>query len=114
MSKIDQELLDEYVFAWVEVHKKSALTFLVLRALQDGAVWSQDIGVMIQKQTGWIVTERGLYRLLRRLHKQGLIDFFSESAPRTGAERKIYQLTQEGGVFLDAIRHQTSYLSACR
>jgi DNA-binding PadR family transcriptional regulator len=70
MDEASQELVDEQVYNWVEMHKKSALSFLVLLCLEKNTLWSKDIEEFIRRRTGWNITERGLYRVLHRLQKQ--------------------------------------------
>ena len=107
-----QELVEEQAYSWLEVHKKSALSYLVLTALQKEHMWSKDLGDWISQKTDWTVTEKGLYRLLRRMQKQGSIVFTSEPAARTGAERKVFKITAEGEALLRAMQKELAYLSA--
>lgn len=105
-----QELVDEQAYSWLEMHKKSALAYLVLCALDKDAMWSKDLALWITKMTDWAITERSLYRVLRRMQKQGSIAFSSETAARTGAERKVYRMTPEGKALLLTMRSELSYL----
>jgi len=110
MTDESQELIDEQAYSWLEVHKKSALSFLVLHALEKDTLWSKDLAQWITHATGWTITEKGLYRVLRRMQKQGNIIFSLEAAARTGAERKVYRITPEGRALLMAMRSELGYL----
>lgn len=110
MDSESQELVDELTYSWLEMHKKSALNYLVLAALSEKGLWTKDLETQINELTGWMVHERALYRLLQRLEKQGMIAFETQAAKRTGAERKIYQLTSEGEALLSQIEGELRYL----
>ena len=110
MNDESQELIDEQAYSWLEMHKKSALSYLVLNALEEKEMWSKDLESWILQKTGWTITEKGLYRVLRRMHKQGNVAFKSEAAARTGAERKVYRMTPEGKVLLRTIHKELTYL----
>ncbi|MFZ1249154.1 MAG: PadR family transcriptional regulator [Candidatus Saccharimonadales bacterium] len=110
MDEPSQELVDEQVYNWVEMHKKSALSFLVLLCLENNTLWSRDIEKYIRQHTGWTVTERGLYRVLSRLQRQGSIEFVAMPTVRTGAERKMYTITTEGRALLVAMKQTLQYL----
>ncbi len=110
MDKDSQELVDEHAYSWLEMHKKSALSYLVLEALSESPMWAGEMTTWINQKTKWGIDERGLYRVLRRLSKQGTITFESIEAERTGAERKVYRLSDEGTALLSSIRDSLSYL----
>lgn len=114
MTDQAQELVDEQAYSWLEMHKKSALSYLILKALACQPMWSKDLEQWITAKTGWTVTEKGLYRVLRRLQKQGSIVHTAATAPRTGAERKVYRLTPEGEALLAAIQAELSYIQCIR
>lgn len=107
---INQDLVDEQVYSWTEMYKKSAISFLVLAALATKNMWSKDIGGWIRQTSGWEMSERSLYRVLRRMEKQGSIEFTTEPVARTGAERKVFALTSEGEAILNSVRKELSYL----
>ncbi len=111
MTTVNQELVDEQVFSWTEMHKKSALSFVILKALSEKPMWSKEIEKYIASLTNWNISERALYRVLNRMQKQGSIEYTSEAAERTGAERKIYAITPEGKAFLNAIQLELGYLT---
>lgn len=103
MTEAD-EWLDELVHGWVEVHKKSATTLVLLRvidALGEAAV--PQIGAEFTRQTGWTLTERGLYRTLKRLVASDLLASTDVPVPRTGAPRKDFALTAFGRRYLKRI-----------
>lgn len=100
----EDELLDELVRAWVEVHKKSATTLVLLRSIADAApVTTSTIADTLADRTGWELTERGLYRTLRRLRGLGLLDVHEQPGRRTGAQRHVYELTSRGVAYLQHI-----------
>ena len=110
MNSSSQELVDELAYSWLEMHKKSALSYLVLDALSDNALWVKDLEKWIGEKSGWTVHERALYRLLQRLEKQGVIAFKTQAVKRTGAERKVYEITGEGETLLRMIKNELRYL----
>ena len=114
MDEASQELVDEQVYNWVEMHKKSALSFLVLLCLEKNTLWSKEIEECIHHRTGWNITERGLYRVLHRLQKQGSIEFMATPAVRTGAERKMYTITAEGSALLESMKQSLRYICELR
>ena len=111
MNEID-ELRCEIVSRWAEVHKKSLTTLLIMVCLNRRSMWSREIQDWLTSATGWEVTQRGLHRSLQRMSDLGLIEYQSVSAARTGAERKIYQLTELGRSVAREIRTEAlSYLN---
>ena len=105
------ELVDELAYSWLEMHKKSALTYLVLVALSEQEMWAKDLEKWINELTDWSINERALYRVLRRLEQQGVIVFRTEPVKRSGAERKIFATTDEGRSLLNVIRNELQYLT---
>ncbi len=105
-----QELIDELAYAWLEMHKKSGLTYLVLHALSEREQWAKSLEQWLHSHVDWDIHERALYRTLQRLESQGLIVHTTVSVARTGADRKVYGLTPVGEAFLRAIRSETEYL----
>jgi DNA-binding PadR family transcriptional regulator len=110
MDNSSQELVDELAFSWLEMHKKSALTYLVLVALSSRALWAKGLEAWIAEKSGWSIHERALYRILQRLEKQGVIIYKAEAAERTGADRKVYTITAEGEELLASIKNELQYL----
>jgi len=49
---VNQELVDEQAYSWTEMHKKSALSYLVLAALQKQPMWSKELEKYITNTTG--------------------------------------------------------------
>lgn len=111
MISAEQELVEEQAYAWVENHKKSALSYLILKALSTKSMWSKDIETWVKNKSGWDISERGLYRVLSRMQKQGSIEFSSISAERTGADRKVYSLTPEGTALMKTIQGELKYIT---
>lgn len=112
MITAEQELVEEQAHAWVENHKKSALSYLILEALSTRSMWSKDIEKWVTSKSGWDISERGFYRVLSRMQKQGSIEYAVVSAERTGADRKEYSLTPEGSALLETIRDELKYIKA--
>jgi len=111
MNELD-ELKDELVSRWAEVHKKSLTTLLIMVCLNQQSMWSKEILEWLTSVTGWEVTERGLHRSLKRMSELGLIEYERVSAARTGAERKSYILTEFGrGVAREIRAEALSYLN---
>lgn len=110
MNSSSQELVDELAFLWLEMHKKSALTYLVLTALSDQTLWAKELAAWITDKSGWSIHERALYRILQRLEKQGVIMHTTKAAKRTGADRKIYTITPEGKELLAVLQNELQYL----
>jgi DNA-binding PadR family transcriptional regulator len=111
MPVVNQELVDEQVYSWTEMHKKSALSYVILSALQEHTMWSKELEKYIASITGWSISERALYRVLNRMQKQGSIKFTTETAERTGAERKVYGISSEGEALFTALRSELEYLT---
>lgn len=108
---VNQELVDEQAYSWTEIHKKSALSYLILAALQKQPMWSKELEKYITTTTGWSISERALYRVLNRMYKQGSIGFTAESAERTGADRKVYVISPEGKALFAAMQDELAYLA---
>lgn len=106
MTRPDEsdEWLEELVTQWTEVHKKSMTTLVLLRIIERSAPANADtIRPDFAAATGWELSERAVYRTLRRLAANGLLSTHEESAPKTGAKRKNYALTDLGLNYLRAI-----------
>jgi DNA-binding PadR family transcriptional regulator len=111
MNNSSNELVDELAYSWLEVHKKSALTYLVLIALSEKELWATDIVKWVNEVTDWSINEHALYRVLRRLEHQGVIVFRTEQAKRSGAERKIFATTDDGKELIRQMRGELQYLT---
>lgn len=99
-----EEWLSELVSSWTDVYKKSMTTVVLLRIIDNqGPVGVGVVAPEFTEQTGWVITERGLYRTLRRLANSGVLEATEESAARTGAKRKIFRLTPLGKNYLTAV-----------
>lgn len=108
MSEAD-EWLDELVTSWVEVHKKSATTLLLLRIVAViGPAPATEIGGELNRRTGWAVTERGLYRTLKRMASNDLLDSQDVAVPRTGVARKDFTITAFGRRYLERIQAEAA------
>lgn len=81
---------------WIETHKKSMLTFVILTALNDTPMWSRQLSEWVKRTTGWRLTERGLHRTLQRMANLELIQYKKTNSPKSGADRKVYQVTEFG------------------
>lgn len=95
------EWLEELVYSWTEVYKKSMTTLMLLRVINElGPIAAEALGRELEQRTGWSLTERGLYRTLRRLASAGLLLTAEEPAARTGVMRKLFTLSETGGAYL--------------
>ena len=104
-SPEEQEWIDHRVDTWVETYKKSMLTpvTLSLVATHQPAEIST-IAEAVTAATGWQITERGLYRTIKRLQDSGFLESSAVDAPRTGAKRKLLSLTSLGASYLSGIK----------
>lgn len=105
LTSEEREWLDHRVESWVETHKKSMLTPIALSlvATHQPAEIST-IAEAVTAATGWQITERGLYRTIKRLQDSGFLQSTAVDAPRTGAKRKLLSLTPLGANYLSGIR----------
>ncbi len=100
----EQEWVQARVESWVETYKKSMLTPVVLRAVADSQpVTVAGVAAAVAAATGWQITERSLYRTLKRLQDTGFLRSAEADVPRTGAKRKEISLTGLGSQFLAGI-----------
>lgn len=100
----EEELLHELVRAWVEMYKKSATTLVLLRLIaDDGPVDTSTVADALTRRTGWELTERALYRSLRRLSGLGLLTVRGRAGHRTGAQRHVYEISRRGSTYLQRI-----------
>lgn len=101
----DEEWVESRIDSWVETYKKSMLTPVILRIVAERqpatvAVITAEVAAF----TGWRITERSLYRTLKRLQETGFLHSTETPAPRTGAKRKELSLTPVGTRFLAGVR----------
>ncbi|PID31168.1 hypothetical protein CSA80_04060 [Candidatus Saccharibacteria bacterium] len=90
------DLAHEIVDRWVENHKKSMTTFLILLALSAHPMWAGELHRWLERVAGWSLTERGLHRVLQRMTNLGLIAYSRAESPKSGADRKVYAMTDFG------------------
>jgi len=103
-SPEDAEWVEELTRSWVEVYKKSATTLALLRIVREhGALPAAHIAPRFAEATGWTLTERGLYRTLRRLADSGVLQLTKVDVARTGAKRQDFSLTPVGFAYLERI-----------
>lgn len=98
------ELAQEIVNRWTETHKKSMLTLLILVGLKEKPMWSKELQDWLNELTGWDLTERGLHRTLQRMAKIDLIEYQTANSPKSGADRKVYNITDFGREIASDIR----------
>ncbi|WP_127480886.1 PadR family transcriptional regulator [Nocardioides pantholopis] len=99
-----QEWVADRIESWVETYKKSMLTPVVLALVgAHQPVSVAQVAEGVAATTGWQITERGLYRTLKRLQDSGLLTSADVDAPRTGAKRKELSLTPLGADFLAGV-----------
>lgn len=90
-----------------EVYKKSMTTALVLKQLLDEAKDADEIGKAFTRTTGWTISERAMYRTLRRLANSGVLAVEEvPPAPNGCPERKLFRLTPIGAELLSRIEGQ--------
>lgn len=100
----DQEWLATRVDTWVETYKKSMLTPVILhQVLVRQPVGVGELADAVEAATGWPLTERGLYRTVRRLQDEDLLASTDVDVPRTGVRRKMLSLTTLGLELLSGI-----------
>ncbi|KAD3633091.1 helix-turn-helix domain-containing protein [Arthrobacter yangruifuii] len=100
----DREWLEARIESWVETYKKSMLTPVILQIVADRQPATvAEVAAEVGSATGWRITERSLYRTLKRLQEAGFLHSEEVDAPRTGAKRKELSLTAEGMRFLVGI-----------
>lgn len=103
-SAEDREWADELARSWVEVYKKSATTLALLRIIREhGPLPAAEILPHFIAATGWTLTDRGLYRTLRRLADSGTLQVTKVDVARTGAKRQDFALTAVGTLYLERI-----------
>lgn len=103
----DVEWAEELARSWVEVYKKSATTLALLRILRDeGPLAAAGIAPRFTETTGWTLTERGLYRTLRRLAEAGVLSTRRVDVARTGAKRQDFALSPVGRLYLERLEDE--------
>lgn len=104
----NEEWVSARVDAWVETYKKSMLSPVILALVATHPQVSvADVAERVEQATGWQVTERGLYRTLKRLEDSGLLLSTEVDAPRTGAKRKELSVSRLGIEFLEGVTRNT-------
>lgn len=99
-----EEWLADKIDSWIETYKKSMLIPVILsivRSHQPAGITT--VAEAVARSSRWHVTERGLYRTIKRLQDSGLIVSTAVDAPRTGAKRKDLSLTLLGQRYLEGI-----------
>ena len=103
----DAEWAGELARSWVEVYKKSATTLALLRLIDaHGPLPAAGLAPLFEETTGWTLTERGLYRTLRRLAESGVLAMERVDVARTGAKRQDFSLTAVGREYLARIERE--------
>ena len=85
----------------METYKKSMLapiTLSLVAAHQPAEI--STVAEAVTAATGWQITERGLYRTIKRLQDSGFLQSTAADAPRTKAKRKMLSLTPLGASYL--------------
>ncbi len=100
----EDEWLTHRINSWVETYKKSMLTPVILSLVsQHQPVTVAELASKIGETTGWELTERGLYRTIKRLQDSNLLNTDDVDAPRTGAKRKEISISALGAGLLEGI-----------
>lgn len=103
----DSEWAEELARSWVEVYKKSATALALLRIIrEEGPISAGGIAPRFAEVTGWTLTDRGLYRTLRRLADSGVLNSQKVEVARTGARRQDFSLTPVGLAYLARIERE--------
>lgn len=100
----NDEWLISRIETWIEIYKKAMVTPAILRLVSIHQPLS--IAALLDHlttSTNWQITERGLYRTVKRLQDSGFLLSEDVDAPRTGAKRKNLTLTPLGAAFLAGI-----------
>lgn len=99
-----EEWMADRIDSWVETYKKSMLTPVILTLVARHQPTSiATVTELLGANTGWHVTERGLYRTVKRLVDSGLLHSVEVDAPRTGVKRKELTLSALGAQFLEGV-----------
>lgn len=108
-----QEWVEARTLAWVEQYKKAMLTPVILQVVgRQAGIPVDAIAQRLIQLTGWRLTERGLYRTLKRLSDDGLLSVTAEPVARTGVRRHLFSLTDLGGALLAGMQANTVSLDA--
>ncbi|QZY51944.1 helix-turn-helix domain-containing protein [Leucobacter tenebrionis] len=100
----NEEWMSGRIESWVETYKKAMLTPVILRLVAiHQPVTIATLLADLTARTGWQITERGLYRTVKRLQDSGFLTSDDVAAPRTGAKRKELALSDLGARFLEGI-----------
>lgn len=100
----NEEWVASRIESWVETYKKAMLAPILLRLTAiHQPVTVNALTAHLAATTGWHVTERGLYRTVKRLQDSGLLVSRAVDVLRTGAKRKELSLTPLGGRLLSGI-----------
>lgn len=107
----DEEWAQELAASWVETYKKAATTLALLRIIRDhGPQPAAEIATHLRDLTGWGLTERGLYRTLRRLADARVLQIERIDVSHTGMKRQDFSLTATGESYLRTIEATHSRL----
>lgn len=100
-----EEWFRHKVFSWVETYKKAMLTPTILALVEaHEPLTVSELNERIETNMGWHLTERGLYRTIKRLEDSDFLTITSAEAPRTGAKRKVIALSELGARMLTGVR----------
>lgn len=80
------------------------VTVLILTALKNKPMWSKELETWLSRVAGWELNERSLHRSLKRMADLGLITYKELGVPKTGANRKVYEVTKLGLGFLQQVK----------
>ena len=99
LNKYQQALLA----GWEEVFKKGQLTLWIALALKAGPKHMSEIKDFITNLTNGTseVDDRSIYRALRRYHQADIVAFTMVPGDH-GPERKVYHLTENGTLLVEA------------
>lgn len=100
--------LENLLYDWNEVYKKSFLSFWILLSLSDGAKYTAEIAAFLSEygNGNLDVKEQSLYRALRRFKAMKIISINERRSPQGGPDRKYFTLSATGSALLREFTRQ--------
>lgn len=103
-----REWLDHQAETWVGTYKKAMLAPVILAVVEcHQPLGVAEIAERAMAATGWTLTERGMYRTVKRLEGQEFLSSRHVATARTGAKSKEISLTSLGAEYLARVRAST-------
>ena len=97
-------LVDDLSDSWAVTHGKGALAVLSLVILRERECWAGELQERLREISGGVfdTDAASIHRMLRRLHRFGLLQCVGTQSCGPGAPRKIFAITQTGEAVLRA------------